>query len=233
MEFKHYINYFKKNENMKFIGGAILIVGFFSIWLRLGFLWFLSTLLIPAGFLMFILGSGGRASEADIDKYISNNMDKLEVYLSEDKHYRRRVLDHITPRETEGYLYDEGVMLKKAKNGSIRSSKYTKAIFYVLSDELYITRRTISIVSDEKENETVEIPYDTLTGVEIVRQRGTKRDGKKSFLVKETFIKITHGNGESFITPIHDDITADEFAELILKQTKAYKASQAAEDTAE
>ena len=162
-------------------------------------------------------------SEADVDKYISNNMDKLEVDLSDDKHYRRRILDHIHPRELEGYLYDEGVMLKKAKDSSIRSSKYTKAIFYILSDELYITRRTISIISTDKENETVEIPYETLSGVEIIRQRGTKRDGKKEFLVKETFIKISYGEGESFVTPIHDDITADEFAELILKQVKAYK----------
>ena len=159
-------------------------------------------------------------------------MDKLEVYLSEDKHYRRRVLEHIPPREVEGYLYDEGVLLKKAKNSSIRSSKYTKAIFYVLSDELYITRRTISIISNDKTNETVEIPYDTLSNVEIIRQRGTKKDGKKSFLVKETFIKITYGNDETFITPIHDDITSDEFAELILKQVKDYKDSKA-DETAE
>lgn len=229
MDFKHYINYFKKNENMKFIGGGILIVGFIIIWLGYGLLYLLSVMLVPAGFVMFIIGSGGRASEADIDKYISNNMDKLEVDLSEDKHYRRRILEHIPARELEGYLYDEGVMLKKAKNSSIRSSKYTKAIFYILSDELYITRRTISIVSNDKENETVEIPYDTLTNVEIVRQRGTKRDGKKAFLVKETFIKISYGEGESFTTPIHDDITADEFAEQILKQVKAYKDEKSAE----
>jgi hypothetical protein len=233
MDFKHYINYFKKNENMKLIGGGILIVGFISIWLRLGFLWLLSVMLIPAGFVMFIVGSGGRASEADIDKYISDNMDKLEVDLSEDRHYRKRILEHIPAREVEGYLYDEGVMLKKAKNSSIRSSKYTKAIFYTLSDELYITRRTISIVSTEKENETVEIPYDTLTNVEIVRQRGTKKDGKKAFLVKETFIKISYGEGESFVTPIHDDITADEFAEQILKQVKAYKDAKEAQASAE
>ena len=233
MDFKHYINYFKKNENMKLIGGGILIVGFIIIWLGYGLLYLLSVMLVPAGFVMFILGSGGRASESDIDKYISNNMDKLEVYLSEDKHYRRRVLEHIPPREVEGYLYDEGVLLKKAKDSSIRSSKYTKAIFYVLSDELYITRRTISIVSTDKENETLEIPYDTLTNVEIIRQRGTKKDGKKSFLVKETFIKISYGEGETFITPIHDDITSDEYAELILKQVKAYKATKAAEEKAE
>jgi hypothetical protein len=233
MDFKHYINYFKKNENMKLIGGGILIVGFISIWLRLGFLWLLSVMLIPAGFVMFIVGSGGRASEADIDKYISDNMDKLEVDLSEDRHYRKRILEHIPAREVEGYLYDEGVMLKKAKNSSIRSSKYTKAIFYTLSDELYITRRTISIVSTEKENETVEIPYDTLTNVEIVRQRGTKKDGKKAFLVKETFIKISYGEGESFVTPIHDDITADEFANQILKQAKAYKDEKETQTSAE
>ena len=233
MDFKHYINYFKKNENMKFIGGAILIVGFISIWLRLGFLRFLAIMLVPAGFVMFILGSGGRASEADIDNYISRGMEKLEVDLSDDKHYRRRILEHIPAREVEGYLYDEGVMLKKAKNSSIRSSKYTKAIFYILSDELYITRRTISIVSTEKENETVEIPYDTLTSVEIIRQRGTKKDGKKAFLVKETFIKISYGEGESFVTPIHDDITADEFANQILKQVKAYKDEKAVQSSAE
>ena len=233
MDFKHYINYFKKNENMKLIGGGILIVGFIIIWLGFGLLWVLSTMLVPLGFVMFIVGSGGRASESDIDKYISNNMDKLEVELSDDRHYRRRILDHIPPRYVEGYLYDEGVMLKKAKDSSIRSSKYTRAIFYMLSDELYITRRTISIISTDKDNETLEIPYDTLTNVEVIRQRGTKKDGKKSFLVKETFIKISYGEDQSFVTPIHDDITSDEFAEQILKLAKDYKASQTAEGSAE
>ena len=75
MDFKHYINYFKKNENMKLIGGGLLIVGLISFWLRLGFLWIFSTSAITVGFFMFLFGSGGRASEADVDKYISNNMD--------------------------------------------------------------------------------------------------------------------------------------------------------------
>ena len=233
MDFKHYINYFKKNENMKLIGGGILIVGFICIWLGLGIFYVLSVMLVPAGFVMFIVGSGGRASESEVDDYISRGMEKLEVELSEDKHYRKRILDHIPPRNLEGYLYDDGVMLKKAKDSSIRSSTYTKAIIYVLADELYIVRRTISIISNDKTNETIEIPYETLANVEIIRQRGTKKDGKKSFLVKETFIKITYGDDQTFITPIHDDITSDEFAEQILKLAKAYKDKKTSEEAAE
>ena len=81
--------------------------------------------------------------------------------------------------------------------------------------------------STEKENETVEIPYDTLANVEIIRQRGTKKDGKKAFLVKETFIKISYGEGESFITPIHDDITADQLAARITRMVEDSKTAQA------
>ena len=224
MDYKDNINYYKKNENMKFLGAGMLIVGLFLLWLAWDFwVYIIATVLVPVGLVMFIIFSGGRASESDIDEYVVRKCEGLEVYLAEDNKYRRRIIEHIEPRNVEGYSFRDGVMLKKAKDSSVRSSEYTKSIFYLLTDEIYIVRRTFSIVSDEVTNETFEIPYADIKKMEITRERKTKKFGSASFLVKETLIHITYGDGLEFVSPIHDDITSDAYLEQIEKLANEYK----------
>ncbi len=227
-DFKEYENYYKKNENLKYIGAGMLIVGLFLLWLCWGIVGYIvAPILVVAGLVLFLVFGGGRASEADIDKLIEQKGEKMEVYLNEETKYRRRVVVERKPVYIEGYDYNkEGTLLAKAKNSSIRSSNYTKAIIYMLTDELYIVRRSFSIISDGAQNDTVEIPYAEIKSVEIERGRSTKKDGAKSFLVKECFFVVKDAAGECFKAPIHDDIEADSLAEHIMKLINDYKKAQ-------
>ena len=226
MDFKQNINYFKKSDAPKIIGAALAIIGLLMLWIGLGYGYIgyiLMVVFIVAGVAMFIYGSSGRASENDIDSDIARQMEGIEVNLEEDKKRSKKVLKHIPPKAIEGYVYNDGAMLKKAKNGSLRSSEYTKTMLYVLSDSLYISSRTISVTEPNVKDDTFDISYDLIEKVEITRGEKDISFGKKTFKAKECFFSITYDGGKNINFPIHDDVDADELVNTIEKTMQSYK----------
>lgn len=223
MDIKTNINYFKKNDNLKILGAVLLIVGLFMMWLGRGLIsYILMSVFVPAGLIMFILGSIGRSSDEDIDKYIAEKMQGLEVDLTEDKKYRKRIIEHLPPKTFESYLFSDGVLLRKAKNNSLRSSEYKKNIVYLLSDELYIVSRRLGLVSGEVENTLVELSYNDIKNAQIIREEKTLTYKKNTHKIKTTFISINTDAGETLL-PAPDDVLSDRFAEQIMKLVTEYK----------
>ena len=228
MNFRNNINYFKKKDSIKTIGGGLLIIGLFWLWLGIGYIgwiaYFFMILSIPTGFIMFILGSTISSNEGDIDEYIKKNCEGLEVDLENDKIFSKRILKNREPNVTEGYEYNgEGLMFRKDKRGTWRSSKYTKSIIYVLSDELCINSRTFSIVSDEIQNRFVEIPYETIESVEMKQEEHVIVSGKNSVKIKKDRLVIKYGEGMTFSTPMNNDIRSEEFIEMLNKTVSKAK----------
>jgi hypothetical protein len=218
MDFKNNLNYFKKSDTPKFVGMGLMVVGIFLLWLGWSYVsYIMSAVFIPVGLVLFFVGSSGRASDSEIDAFIKRRLGGMEVDLSEDRAYTKRVLKHIPPQSIEDYVYREGLMLTKAKNSSLRSSEYTRSLLYILSDALYIPTRTVALTEDRVDNKLYEIPYDIIQNVEIVRDRRTLTFGKKSFSAKITRLCISYGDGLTFSTPIHDDVTADALVDTIKK----------------
>ena len=57
---KNNINYFKKKDQVKLVGGGLLIVGLFMLWLRFGMLsWILAPVFVPVGLGLFLYGTQG------------------------------------------------------------------------------------------------------------------------------------------------------------------------------
>lgn len=218
MNIKENINYFKKTDTPKYVGLGLMIVGFAMLWLGWSYIsYILMSIFIPAGIVLFLVGSSGRAGDSDIEAAIKKATEGVEVDLTEDKNYNKRILKHLSPETVEGYEYREGLLLTRAKSGSLRSSEYTKAVIYMLSDALYIPARTISLVSDNVNNRYVEIPYDMIDKVEITHEEANLTYGKKTFRAKIVRLSIEYGDGLVFTTPIHDDITSDALVENIKK----------------
>lgn len=219
---KHNINYFKKSDSLKGVGLGMAVVGLVLLWLGWSYLsYILTCILLPAGLVLFFVGSTGRSSDEDIDTDIKRLTEGLEIDLGDDKRYAKRVLSHIEPAVCEGYEYREGLMLTKAKNGSVRSSEYTKAIIYLLSDGLYIVSRTFSLVSDDKHDGAVELLYADISCVRIDRESASVAFGKKKFNVKHVRLVIEYGEGQVFSTPIHDDVNSDKLVETLSEHCKA------------
>ena len=228
MDEKHYKNnenYFSKKYILRPLGAVMGILGFLIYFMAWNYVFYiLMSIFIPGGIVLFIIGSVGNSSESDLTDMIEEKTIGLEVRFEEDKYRATRLLVFgFTPVTHEGHVYKDGLMFKKAKSGTLRTSEYTKAIVYPLNDGLYITRRDFSLVEDKVENTVYDIPYEELGAIEIVRERRRFYFNKKSFEAKITEVLISRGE-ETISLPIHDDITADEYVEKLNKLIAEKKA---------
>lgn len=231
MNVKHNINYFKKNDNLRLFGLGILVVACFLLWISRAVHSFIFYIVSPpaivVGFVMFIIGSSGRSSEDDLNACIRNATDGLEIDFSNDIHYSRKVQKHIKPVYIEGCEFEDGVMIKRAKNGSLRSSKYSKALVYIMTDRLYINKKTMSLVSEEVEKSTSEILYDDIKKAGL---EGEDKDivfNKKTYHTKSFSFAVEYGDGKKFKCPIFDNMDSVYFVELVNKNISEYKKSKA------
>ena len=231
MNYKNNIGYFAKSDDMRTTGLGLLIGGFAA--LCLGFatsyiLYIIGGPLIIVGAVLYVIGAAGRSSDEDIKSCIARGCEGMEVDLSEDRAYNKRIMPKTEPEVLKDFEYREGLMLTRSKSNSLRSSEYTKTILYFLTDGLYIVTRTFSLVEDNVRNAALEIPFLVTDTVEIVRETPTLHFGKKTFNTHYARLVIRYEDGKVLNVPIHDDITADQLAERIMKMvTTAKKNAQA------
>ncbi len=228
---KYSINYFTKNDNLKLIGGGLLIVGLFCLWLgfRLGLVGYLLAIFgAPTGFVLFLVGSTGRANDDDMDSTIVSKMAGLEVDIDQNKHYQLKLLKHQKEHLVEGYRYTDGVMIKKMKNGSLRTSLYCRAKLRILKDSLYIVSRDISLIADEVEDNIYEIAYDSIKTLEILREEKRMVFIKNVFFTKPCYLHIVTEDAD-LLLPCDNAVTSDELVGTIQKQMKVYNDAKSAE----
>lgn len=222
---KESINYFVKTDTLKFVGGGLLIAGLLCAWLgfRLGIVgWILALLGTPTGFVLFLIGSIGRTNDADIDSVITQKMAGLEIGIDNEKHYQLKLLKHLKEVTIDGYHFYDGVMIKKLKDGSLRTPNFTRSIVKILKDSLYIVSRDISLIKDEDiVNTTYEIPYEDISLIEIERDQKRVVFNNNSYMTKPCYLHIVFGEQEIRL-PIVDAITSDELVDNIKRQMDLY-----------
>ncbi len=229
MNYKNNIGYFSKSDTLRTLGLGLLIGGFAA--LCIGFatsyiLYIIGTVLILPGVLIFIIGSAGRSNDEEIKNCISRATEGMEVDLSEDRAYAKRIVPKSEPEIAQNYEYREGLMLTRSKSNSLRSSEYTKSILYLLTDAIFIVSRSFSLVEDKTRNSKMEIAYCDIEKVEILRDTASIPFKKKTFTAHITRLVITYEGGKTFSTPIHDDITTDQLAQRIERLVADSKKAQ-------
>ena len=218
-DFKSHINYFKRSDSLKYIGIVLAVLGVFLYMFGWSYIsYIIATIALPIGGVLFIIGSSGRASDGDINEYIAKRTEGIEIDLENNPSIKKRLLKQIPVETVEGYEYRDGLMVTKAKDGSIRSSEYTKSVLYSLSDALHIVSRRISIVSDETCDEDVEILYSNISDIRLENTDAKLTFGKKSFKTSDVRLVIKYDGEKSISLPAHDNATLDNFIE-ILKRT--------------
>ena len=229
MNIKHNINYFKKGDILKYIGIGLMVGGAILFIFDWGILYVISLALLPIGLVCLMLGISGRSSDADIDACIKEETKNIYVKLEDNFKYKKRILKHLTPESIEGFEYNDGVMIKRSKDGSLRSSEYTKAVVYMLADELYITERNVSLVSQNTRNNLYEIPYDIIKDVKIVTEEKKLSFQNKPYNVKTNHLIIKYGMGMIVSLPLQNDVRSLQLAEKITKVMESYKKAQASD----
>lgn len=227
MNIKHNVNYFKKSDSTKIVGIALVILGFVLFYFGWGWIsYVLMTLSVPVGVVLFIIGSSGRSDESVIETCIQEATEGLEVELASETKYKHRILKHVSPETVEGHEYHDGVMLKQSKSGILRSSEYTKAIIYTLSDALYVNARTVSVTSEQVKNTSAEIPFSMITKFAIEQEDKNIIFMKRSFHVRPYRLVIEYGDGLSLSLPINNSVNSDVFVERINKLIEDGKRSE-------
>lgn len=211
--YKHFINYFKRSDGTASLGMGMLIAGALLLWLGWSFYWlffFVGVPMLPAGFILYIYGTTGRADENELKKIIKENTDAITFSdIKESNEYRGRMTKKPVEEIFTGYVFSENVLIKKAKSGAMVSSEHVCAKMLILSDAFYIRSRSFSFVSDEKHESEIEIPFSSIEKIEIERDSESFQIGKKEFVTKTCFLIITHEGAQTRL-PRKDDIYADE-----------------------
>ena len=220
---KNSVNYFKKSDTPQYVGGGLLIVSLAALWLGWGMISYIFAIIgAPVGFILFLIGASGKVSDQDMDNYIENKMADLKIDIDNDRRYQTKLLRHLKEYTAEGYLFSDDVMIKKRKDGSLRSSEFSRAKIRILSDRLYILHRQMSLISDETVTEKHEIDLDRITSVTVERDSKRMIFNKNTFFAKPCHLCITYDDTELSL-PIADAITSDDLADVINRQISVYK----------
>ena len=211
--YKTFINYFKRSDNIASIGMGILATGGIMFLLGWWFYWLLFYIgvpLIPVGLVLYIYGTSGSTDEDTLKKIIQENTKAITFAdLKESPEYRRRMSKNPMEETFGGYVFGENVLMKKAKSASLVSSEYISAKMLILNDALFIRSHSFSFISDEKHESEIEIPFSAIEKVEIERESKTYQVDKKELVAKTCYFVITHEGSQTKL-PRKDDIYADE-----------------------
>lgn len=223
--YKANINYFKKWEGLKTLGLGMLIVGFASIWLAMGYLVYLGgILLLATGGVLFLVGNINRSTEEEIMAEIARRSEGIEFpEVETERHFYKRVPEKQEILDFAGFSFFDGVWLKKMKNGSIGSSAYRVARVLLLTDAFYAKTREFSLLEEGAKEETQEILFSSVEDVAVLRESKTFSCGSKSFPVKLCQLVITFDGGKTLCLPMADNVYVDELAARLKKTVAAEK----------
>ena len=216
MNKKQHENYFLKNDIILYIGAAMLVIG--AIILTVGKRRWIAPccILMAIGVVVFIIGTTVRANEKEMRALLARKLDGFDLSLDTLAVNERRVLRDVKPEVVENFEYDDTAMLRKTKN-EIFSSKYTKTAFFPLTDAFIVRTRTVSLTSDEDKNRRIEMPYDTITEIRVIREEKKLNFNKQDYSITTDRLVIKYGNGYKFSTPLHVDVKSKELADRLIK----------------
>lgn len=222
MNKRHNENYFKKTDIILYIGAVMLLAG--GILLTVGKRRWVAPccILMAIGAVVFIIGTTVRSNEKEMMAILAKKLEGMDMSFDTLGVPERRVLRDVKPIIIENYEYDETVMLRQGKNATI-SSKYTKAFIFTLTDGFLVRTRTVSLISDEDRNKRIEIPFDSISDISVIREDKKLNFNKKDFDITTDRLVIKYGNGYKISIPMHVDITSKDLADKLNKVVKEYK----------
>ena len=211
--YKNFITYFKRSDSIASIGMGILATGGILFLLGWWFFWlffYIAVVMIPIGLVIYIYGTSGSTDENTLQKIIKENTDAITFGdIKENSEYRRRMSKNPTEESFGGYVFNDNVLMKRAKSSAMVSSEYVCAKMLILEDALHIRSCSFSFIADERHESELEIPFSLIEKIEIERDSQSFQVGKKELVAKTCFLVITH-EGVQTRLPRKDDIYADE-----------------------
>ena len=216
MNYKHHLKYFQSGDTVWIIGATLAIVGafsFFFVWSYIAYM--LSYLMIPIGLFLFFWSTSRRSNDKDIEEAVEEVCAEVKIHWEDDKKLSARRRKNIAPIVLRGYEYEEGLLLKKMKSGSLCSSRYTAAEIAILEDAVYLTSKTFSLISEECEDRTLEIPFSEIQSVDLWEEEKRLPYQKTTVRITERHWVLCYGENQRLSFPVNNDLSVEHFTEQL------------------
>ncbi len=216
-------NYFKKSGTAGTVGVALLALSGVLAILGFGFFfWNVFTYItmsfsLVAGLVLMLFGTLTRAGEKDLDAELEYLLRDMNADPERDLKAGSRLLSNLPVEILEGYEYKQGVMLRKDKNGKLRSSQYTRAVLYPQEQRLTVRYRTVSFVSAQYAEKTLDIPYAELTSVKLCEEERRLTFGKQGFSLHAVMLELKWGSNRLSL-PAERNLQTEEFVEKMQRK---------------
>lgn len=139
--------YFHQKDILRPIGAVLMPVGlvwFYFGWSYISYI--LPSIMVPAGLILFIVGSSKLISDNDIAEQMDHAMIGYDQSVTDMVGFDRVVLKQPAPVEISAYHFgDKAKYFKKGKNGTPISDQYTRSHLFFTKDSIILVSRTISI----------------------------------------------------------------------------------------
>ena len=119
-------------------------------------------------------------------------------------------------------------VLRKTKNETI-SSRYTKSLIFILTDGFIVRTRSVSLISEEDRNKKIEIPFNSINELSVIREDKKLNFNKKEYNITTDRLLIRYGNGYKLLLPMHVDIKSKELEARLKKFINEYKEKNSTE----
>ncbi|MBQ7379437.1 MAG: hypothetical protein IJW70_07155 [Clostridia bacterium] len=209
-------NYFTKTDTLLYVGIGLVVVGAILFFFGYGYFSYIAaSVTAPVGIVLLLIGASQRVTDADIDTCIAKLTEGMAVDMVENPKFARRILKQVPILQVQNYVYDDAILHKYAKSGSVRSEKFESAILYALDTELYVVRRRISLLSEqEPQNEILVLPYTDLQIPKIMEESTKLTFGKKTRTVSYSLLCLRTSDTELQL-PMQSNADVDEFISRI------------------
>lgn len=219
-EQKKMLNYFKKWEGAGTLGIGMMAAGALILWLGISYWAYISApFLLFIGFAIFVYGNIGRGNETMANDLVKKETEKVTFPELTDA-LRKRTPSEPQEFEFGGYEMKRGLFFKKKKDASLLSSEYTYAKMILLKDAFYVKKLTFSLISEEKDLQTFDIPFDSIRSISVARDAFFVGTGEKNqYRAKTCFIVISYGENEELLLPTPDNAYVEDLAETLTKKS--------------
>ena len=217
--------YYHQKDILRPIGAVLLPVGLVMMWLGWSFIsYILATVFIPAGLVMFIVGSSKYISDNDMQEQIDHAMLDYDKSVTDMNGYDRIVLKQPTPFEISAYSFGaDATYFKRGKNSTPVSDRYTRAHIFYTKDGFIIAGRTLSVASySEATGEGItdfseQISLSGVTGASLEAHETvvTATNTGKTMTVKWCELVLNGAEGELLRIPAKNDMDAATFVDDI------------------
>lgn len=229
--YRSHVNYFKRTNLLKYIGLGLLALSALLFFFYISYA--LMCLSFVTGLALLFLNSFDRADESDIDVYIRSKMHGLAAKPKNEKLFARRQRKELAVFECEGHVVLDGLMLKRSKDGTLRTSKFTKYLIYPLDTAILICYRTVSVISDEVKEGELELLYKDITAFQSVTEELRLTFSKKEFEVKRSTLRIESLTAPPIELPVQISTATDTFVDKInalITKTRVEEEKKAGEE---